>query len=69
MKLTAIKDFTFSTDGIHLTAYEKGAEIDTDHAELIEVSVREGWAMSPTEKAEKPVANKARKAAPENKAA
>lgn len=67
MKLTAKKDFSYSTDGIHLTAYTQGQEIDTDHAELIEVSVREGWAASPTEKADKPVANKARKAAPENK--
>ena len=67
MKLTAIKDFSFSTDGIRLTAYAAGTEIDTDHAELIEVSVREGWAASPTEKAEKAPANKARKAAPENK--
>lgn len=67
MKLIAKKDFAFSLNGIHLTAYAAGTEIDTDHAELIQVSVREGWAESPTEKAEKAPANKARKAAPENK--
>lgn len=66
MKLIAIKDFSFSTDGSTLVAYPAGTEIETDHAELIEVSVREGWASS-TEKADKPVQNKARKAAPENK--
>ena len=67
MKLIAKKDFSYSTDGIHLVAYAMGDEIDTDHAELIQVSVREGWAESPTEKAEKAPANKARKSAPENK--
>ena len=67
MKLTALKDFSFSTDGCTLVAYAAGTEIDTDHAELIQVSLAEGWTESPTEKASKPVANKARKAAPENK--
>jgi hypothetical protein len=67
MKLIAKKDFSFSTDGCTLVAYPAGTEIETDHAELIEVSVREGWAESPTEKADKAPANKARKAAPENK--
>ena len=67
MKLTAKKDFSYSTDGIHLVAYAMGDEIDTDNAGLIEVSLAEGWADSPTEKADKPVSNKARKAAPENK--
>ncbi len=69
MKLTAIKDFFYSTDGYTLVDYPKGTEFETDHAGLIEVSLAEGWAVSPTEKAENPVANKARKAAPENKAA
>ena len=68
MKLIAKKDFSYSTDGIHLVAYTAGAEIDTEHAELIEVSQAEGWAESPTKKAEKAAPeNKARKAAPENK--
>ena len=67
MKLTAKKDFSYSTDGINLVAYAKGDEIDTDNAGLIEVSLAEGWTEAPTEKADKPVANKARKAAPENK--
>ena len=69
MKLIAKKDFSYSTNGIHLVAYASGTEIDTDNSGLIEVSLAEGWTESPTEKAEKPVANKARKAAPENKAA
>jgi len=64
MKLIAKKDFSFSTDGSTLVAYPAGTVIETDHAELIEVSVREGWAESPTKKAPE---NKARKSAPENK--
>ena len=64
MKLIAKKDFSYSTDGIHLVAYAAGTEIDSDHAGLIEVSQAEGWTESPTKKAP---ANKALKAAPENK--
>jgi hypothetical protein len=67
MKLIAKKDFSYSTDGCTLVAYAAGTEIDTDHQGLIEVSLAEGWAESPTEKADKAPANKARKAAPENK--
>lgn len=67
MKLIAKKDFSYSTNGYTLVHYPVGAEIDTDHPELIAVSLAEGWAESPTEKAEKAPANKARKAAPENK--
>lgn len=67
MKLIAKQDFSYSTNGYTLVPYMKGQEFETDHAELIEVSVREGWAESPTEKADKAPANKARKAAPENK--
>jgi len=69
MKLIAKQDFSYSTNGYTLVPYAKGVEFETDHAELIAVSVREGWAECATEKADKPVANKARKAAPENKAA
>lgn len=67
MKLTAKKDFLFSTDGINLVTYSAGDEIDTDHGELIEVSLREGWTESPTKKADKAHSNKAHKSAPENK--
>jgi hypothetical protein len=67
MKLIAKTDFSYSTDGCFLVAYKEGAEIDTDHTELIEVSLREGWAVSPTGKAVKPASNKAHKSAPENK--
>lgn len=67
MKLIAKQDFSYSTNGYELVPYAKGQEFETDHAELIEVSVREGWAESLTEKADKAPANKARKAAPENK--
>lgn len=65
MKLIAKKDFSYSTDGIHLVAYNAGAEIDTDDKGLIEVSLEQGWAVSPAKKVAPE--NKARKAAPENK--
>lgn len=64
MKLIAKQDFSYSTNGYTLVPYAKGQEFETDHAELIEVSMREGWAESPTKKAP---ANKALKAAPESK--
>ena len=66
MKLIVLKDFSYSTNGYTLETYSAGDEIDTEHAELIEVSMREGWA-SPAEKALKAPRNKAIKAAPENK--
>jgi hypothetical protein len=67
MKLIAKKDFSYSTDGCTLVAYSAGTEIDTDNQGLIEVSLAEGWTESPTKKADKAPANKAIKAAPENK--
>ena len=51
MKLIAKQDFSYSTNGYTLVFYVKGTEIETDHAELIEVSLREGWAESSSEKA------------------
>lgn len=66
MKLIALKDFSYSTNGSTLVPYVAGEEINTEHAELIEVSMREGW-TTPAEKALKAPRNKANKAAPENK--
>lgn len=67
MKLYITKDFTFWHKGYEPVNYIAGSEVETDDQEFAEVSLREGWADSPTEKADKPVANKARKSAPENK--
>ena len=63
MELKANKPFSWAHRGVQIEEFEAGQIIITDDAELIDVSLREGW----TEKAAKPVANKAKKAAPENK--
>ena len=67
MKLTVKQDFSYSTNGYTLVAYAAGTEVETEDRGMIEVAVAEGWAVSPTEKAQKPASNKAHKAAPENK--
>lgn len=67
MKLRILQDFSYSHNGYTLTPYAAGAEVDTDDAEFARVATTEGWAGVPNEKAEKPIPNKARKAAPENK--
>lgn len=64
MKLTAIKDFNWAHAGVRVEEFAKGAVIETDDPDLIEVATREGWAKAPS----KPVAVKAVVAAPENKA-
>lgn len=64
MKLTAIKNFNWAHAGVRVEEFEKGAVIDTEDRDLIEVSTREGWTKIPG----KPAAGKAAAAAPENKA-
>jgi len=63
MELKAKKPFSWAHQGVRIEEYEAGQPITTDDADLIEVSLREGW----TEKAGQPASNKAKKAAPENK--
>jgi hypothetical protein len=67
MKIRIIQDFNYSHNGYTLTQYAAGTEVDTDDAEFARVTTTEGWASVPNEKADKAPANKARKAAPENK--
>lgn len=63
MELKAKKPFSWAHQGVRIEAFEADQLITTDDADLIAVSLDEGW----TEKAHKPAANKAKKAAPENK--
>jgi len=63
MELKAKKPFSWAHQGVRIEEFQAGQPIETDDADLIAVSLHEGW----TEKADKPAANKAKKAAPENK--
>lgn len=65
MKLIAKQAFSWAHRGCEIEHFAKGQEIDTEDQDLIAVSIREGWTEG--EKAAKPVATKAAKAAPENK--
>lgn len=65
MKLFAKQAFSWAHRGCIVEHFEKGQEIETEDEDLIEVSIREGWAEG--DKASKPVVTKAQKAAPENK--
>ena len=67
MQITILKDFAYFHGGCNRADYVAGETVDATDDEMIEVATREGWAQVPTEKATKPPANKARKAAPENK--
>jgi hypothetical protein len=67
MKLRILQDFSYSHNGYALMPYTAGTEVDTDDAEFVRVATTDGRAGVPNEKAEKQIANKARKAAPENK--
>lgn len=44
MKLIAQEDFSWAHRGVEVEHFEKGAEIETDDEDLIEVATREGWA-------------------------
>ena len=69
MKITIKQDFTYWHGGCNPVAYAAGAEVEASDQEMIDVAIAQGWAVSgvPIEKAVKAPANKARKAAPENK--
>lgn len=43
MKLKVIKAFTWAHRGVEIEGFEKGAEIDTEDKDLIEVATREAW--------------------------
>ena len=66
MKLTITRDCTYWHSGYLKTEYAAGQEVDTHDAEFAAVALSEKWAES-SEKAAKPVPNKARKSAPKNK--
>jgi hypothetical protein len=71
MKLKIQKDFPYFHGGHNRRDYVAGEEIEADDQEFIDVSLREGWAVSETkseDEAEEPTEEKARKRAPENKA-
>lgn len=65
MKLIAKKPFSWAHRGVTVEHFAAGAEIETEDADLIEVSTREGWVES-NEEGKKRSA-KAQKGAPENK--
>jgi hypothetical protein len=62
MKLKIKQDFAFAHRGVDVRHYEAGQEIESDDADLIEVAIREGWAVNSVQPE-----GKARKGAPENK--
>lgn len=66
MKLIAKKPFSWAHCGVTVEHFDAGAEIETEDADLIEVSTREGWTESNEEGKKR--AAKAQKNAPENKA-
>lgn len=64
MKLNVLKPFDWAHEHVRVVSYGAGESIETDDADLIAVSVGEGWA----EEADKPKRKgKAHDAAPENK--
>lgn len=63
MKLKILEDFAFAHRGYERREYTAGEVVEADDPELVDVSVREGWARS----ADAPEP-KAKKGAPENKA-
>jgi hypothetical protein len=67
MQVQILKSFAYAYGGTDVVHYEAGATVDVSN-ECAELAIAEGWA-APADgaKAAKPPANKARKAAPENK--
>ena len=59
MQLKAKQDFTWAHNGVRIESFEKGQEIETEDLDLIEVSVREGWAEQQSKA--KPVVKKTTK--------
>lgn len=66
MQIEIIKSFAFAYGGTDVVHYTAGETVDVSD-ECAELAIAEGWASAPGVKAAKPAANKARKAAPENK--
>jgi hypothetical protein len=44
MKLIAQEAFSWAHRGVDVEHFEKGAEIETEDQDLIDVSIQEGWA-------------------------
>jgi pseudouridine-5'-phosphate glycosidase len=67
MQMQILKSFAFAYGGTDVVHYTAGETVDVS-TECAELAIAEGWA-APDDgaKAAKPAANKARKAAPENK--
>jgi len=76
MKLTVKEAFKWAHRHVEVKEYAEGDVIETDDADLIEVSIREGWTVEakaePAERRErkvnKPAEAAAHDAAPETKA-
>lgn len=66
MQIEVLKSFAFAYGGTDVVHYTAGETVDVSD-ECGELAIAEGWASAPGVKAAKPAANKARKAAPENK--
>lgn len=66
MQIEILKSFAYAYGGTNVVHYVAGESVDVP-AECAELAIAEGWATAPGEKAAKPAATKARKAAPENK--
>lgn len=49
MKLTIKQSFPYFHAGINRRDYEAGQEVDVDDQEMIEVAIREGWAIEKAE--------------------
>lgn len=54
MQLTAIKAFSWAHRHVEIREYAEGELIETDDQDLIEVSIREGWAADAAAPEEKP---------------
>lgn len=68
MQLKVIKPFSWAHRGCEIEHFAEDDMITTEDKDLIEVATREKWAVDES-KAKSPPANKAKKAAPENKSA
>jgi hypothetical protein len=74
MKLIAIQDFSWAHRGCIVQAYAVGDDIETDEQDMVDVTIREGWAKPGDDEtkpskpvSKKPAENKAKPGAPENK--
>jgi hypothetical protein len=65
MKLIAKTEFSWAHRGCEIEAFTKGQEFETEDADLIQVSMKEGWASEAKEDRQ----TKSKGNAPENKKA